>query len=169
LRREWGVAMDNRVDLPGYKCYLDGDGRRPAVFVCFLDVRECAGQRVAGVCLPVVEAELAALDRRERNYERVEVTRRVAVAAAPVGDAQPAGASRGLAGGARVWTYVGSVDGRARFAAGRAAGTAVIDAGYLAAVTAGLRGLGDAAWAASEPSLDPRGLPVRELTRRDLP
>jgi hypothetical protein len=30
MRRGWGVAMDNRLDRPGYKHYVDGegDGRR---------------------------------------------------------------------------------------------------------------------------------------------
>ncbi len=38
-RRVWGVAMDNSVDLPGYKCYrLRADLSRPAVFVAFVDV-----------------------------------------------------------------------------------------------------------------------------------
>ena len=30
-RRQWGVAMDNRRDLPGYKHYTDEFGLRPAV------------------------------------------------------------------------------------------------------------------------------------------
>ncbi|MGH2910161.1 MAG: hypothetical protein ACRDK8_12795, partial [Solirubrobacteraceae bacterium] len=52
VRRGWGVAMDNRVDLPGYKCYLDPDGRRPALSVCFLDIEPVASldARVNGVC-----------------------------------------------------------------------------------------------------------------------
>lgn len=37
-RRVWGVAMDNRVDIPGYKSYRRrDDGSRPAVYVAFLD------------------------------------------------------------------------------------------------------------------------------------
>src|SRR6201986_1657222 len=38
LRRVWGVAMDNRRDLPGYKYYTDAGGRRPEVFVAYLDL-----------------------------------------------------------------------------------------------------------------------------------
>ena len=38
LRRTWGVAMDNRRDLPGYKYYTDAAGRRPQVFVAYLDL-----------------------------------------------------------------------------------------------------------------------------------
>jgi dephospho-CoA kinase len=154
VRRGWGVAMDNRVDLPGYKCYLDSDGRRPAVSVCFLDVDldDSTGACVNGVCLPVGAEELAALDCRERNYDRIEVSDRLPEA-----------------GGARVWAYRGSADGRARFDDGVRAGTAVIHAGYLAAVRAGFVGIGAAEWEACAPSLDPGALTVVELVRRDLP
>ena len=47
--RGWGVAMDNRRDLPGYKWYADQSGRRPEVFVAFLDIAECPGGQVNGV------------------------------------------------------------------------------------------------------------------------
>ena len=154
MRRGWGVAMDNRADVPGYKCYLDGDGHRPAVSVCFLDIEPdpSPGARVNGVCVPVGAEELVALDRRERNYDRIDVSDRLPEC-----------------GGARVWTYRGSVAGRRRFAEAVRAGTAVIDAGYLGAVRAGFTGLGTAEWEACAPSLDPGPLPVAELIRRQLP
>jgi gamma-glutamylcyclotransferase (GGCT)/AIG2-like uncharacterized protein YtfP len=153
MRRGWGVAMDNAVDLPGYKCYLDSAGVRPAVSVCFLDIAadSSAEARVNGVCLPVDAAALAALDRRERNYERIDVSDRLAD-----GD------------GLRIWTYRGSRAGRARFAAALSTGTAVIHGDYLAAVRAAFRSLGPAEWAACAPSLDPGGLPVVELARHEL-
>ena len=73
-RRAWGVAMDNRVIIPGYKVWLDPrDGRRPAVHVLFLDLEEAPGHAVDGVLLPVVPEELPALDLRERNYVRDDV------------------------------------------------------------------------------------------------
>jgi dephospho-CoA kinase len=160
LRRVWGVAMDNRRDLPGYKYYTDGGGGRPEVFVAYLDlVAEPAdGARAAvnGVCLPVDGAMLEVLDRRERNYERVDVTERLA------------GCDAAKTAGARVWAYVGSPDARERFAAGREAGTAVIDAGYVRTVEAGFAALGAAEHAACRPSLEPDGLPVLELTRHEL-
>jgi hypothetical protein len=154
MRRGWGVAMDNTVEVPGYKCYLDPDGARPAVSVCFLDIDldDSPGACVNGVCLPVAAGELAALDRRERNYERIDVSDRLPGA-----------------GGARVWAYRGSADGRARFDDGVRAGTAVIHAGYLEAVRTGFRVLGEAEWAACAPSLDSGGLRVLELVRRELP
>jgi Gamma-glutamyl cyclotransferase, AIG2-like len=152
VRRAWGVAMDNRVDLPGYKRYLDPAGGRPAVSVCFLDIVDSPQGRVNGVCLPVTAAELAGLDRRERNYDRIDVSERF-----------------GGLDGARVWTYRGSVDGRARFRSALSAGTAVVHAGYLRAVEAGFRALGEPEWTACAPSLDAGGLPVLELVRHDLP
>lgn len=105
--------MDNRVTLPGYKYYVDpATGERPSVHVAFLDLVEDPAGWVDGVLLEVAGEDLAALDARERNYDRqaVEV------------DGEPA------------WTYVGSSAGRARFAEGLAAGTLVVHAGYLALV-----------------------------------
>lgn len=149
-RRQWGVAMDNRRDLPGYKYYTDPEGRRPAVFVAFLDVVEDPDASVNGLCLPVDAAALAQLDERERNYVRVEVSDRV------------------QAQGARVWTYTGSPQGRERLRRGRAAGRAVIDAGYLRAVQAGFAWLGEAELSACRPSLHADGLPVVPLRRHPL-
>ncbi len=152
FRRSWGVAMDNRRDLPGYKYYTDPQGRRPDVLVAFLDVCPApdADATVNGLCLPVDDAELAVLDRRERNYERIDVSDR-------------------LGGGrARVWTYAGSAAGRGRFARGRATGSAVIEAGYLRAVQAGFARLGEEECRACLESLEPDGLPVVELVRHGL-
>ena len=160
LQRTWGVAMDNRRDLPGYTYYTNPGGGRPAVFVAYLDLVAAPGApeaAVNGVCLPVNGALLEVLDRRERNYERVDVSDRLA-----------AGATGGN-GGVRVWAYLGSAAARERFAVGREAGTAVIDAGYVRTVEAGFAALGPAEHAACRPSLRPGGLPVLELTRHELP
>ncbi len=152
-RRTWGVAMDNRHDLPGYKYYTDAAGRRPRAFVAFLDLRPAdgAGAAVNGLCLPVDDESLAALDLRERNYERVDVSDRIE------------------ADGARVWAYRGTPAARQRLQEGLRTDTAVIDAGYLRAVRAGFAALGDAEERAARASLAPEGIPVAELTRHDLP
>jgi hypothetical protein len=173
--RGWGVAMDNRRDLPGYKYYRRrDDGSRPAVFVAFLDVVESAPvmgaesapgaaapaaapapalapATVNGVCRPVADDALGALDRRERNYVRVDVTDRLADALGPT------------------WAYVGSPDGRERLGRARADGRAVIGAAYRDAVLAAFAALGPQERAAAEPSLEPGGLPVWELERVELP
>ena len=61
----WGVAMDNRVDVPGYKPYrLRADGSRPAVFVAFLDiVRRSRRRRDRRLRAGRRRASCAALDR----------------------------------------------------------------------------------------------------------
>jgi hypothetical protein len=148
-RRQWGVAMDNGRDLPGYKHYTDADGRRPPVFVCFLDVVADPRAAVNGLCVPVDAARLAALDARERNYERRDVSALVD------------------GGGARVWTYVGRREARLRMRWAVAAHRAVVDATYLDAVAGGFRALGPREWAACAPSLAPGVLPVVALTRHD--
>lgn len=114
-RRHWGVAMDNRDTIPGYKIYVDAEtGEQPAVEVAYVSITPEPGASVDGVAFEVTDEELAALDRRERNYERQDVT-----------DAMEADL------GGRVWAYVGSVAGRHRLANGRRRGTAVISHGYL--------------------------------------
>lgn len=155
-RRSWGVAMDNRHDLPAYKYYLDACGRRPEVFVAFLDLQLGGaddGAKVNGVCLPADGATLARLDARERNYDRTEITDRLDAAVGP----------------AQVWTYVGSAAGRARLREGRRTGRAVIHAAYLEAVRAGFGALGEPERAACEPSLAPGPIPVVALTRHEIP
>ena len=157
LRRTWGVAMDNRRDLPGYKYYTDAHGQRPNVFVAYLDLvdaPEDPGAKVNGLCVPVDDATLEQLDRRERNYERADVSDRIA---------------GGAPDGARVWAYVGMAAARERLAEGRRTGTAVIDAGYVRTVEAGFAALGEDELAAVRASLAPGDLPVVELTRHDLP
>ncbi len=132
--RGWDVAMDNRETIPGYKFYVDPEtGERPAVYVAFLAIRPAPGASVAGAVFAVDDETLAALDARERNYDRRDVSPHVDI-------------------DGRVWAYVASADGRARCAAGRAAGTAVISAEYLASV----------------PADAPPDLPVRPLLRRDV-
>jgi hypothetical protein len=151
-RRCWGVAMDNRVDLPAYKYYLDGVGDRPDVFVAFLDIRPARGQVVTGVCLPVGSDELIELDGRERNYVRRDLTTHLRLPAP----------------GLRVWGYVGSAAGRGRLTRGRRAGRAVIDRTYLDAVSAAYQRLAAVDHAAAAASLDPGDLPVLELSRHWL-
>jgi hypothetical protein len=147
-RRGWGVAMDNSVDVPGYKHYRRrADGSRPAVFVAFLDLFDDPAAVTHGVCVAVDDAALPAIDHRERNYERVDVTGAVAPA-------------RGT-----VWAYVGSAEGRRRLDRARAAGLAVVSRDYLERTRASFAALGDAARADFAASAAVGDLPVWELER----
>jgi hypothetical protein len=138
--------MDNSVDLPGYKHYVDPEtGERPAVFVTFLNVEPADGAWVNGVLFGVDPDELALLDARERNYER----RAVDVA------------------GTRAWTYVGTTDARARYRSGVAAGAAVVSGGYADGVRASFAAIGKGALRRFDESTEPPGVPVRALRRVD--
>jgi len=151
-RRVWGVATDNVRAIPGYKLYLRrSDGSRPAIYVAFLDLEPARGAGVNGVVRAVSAAELEQLDRRERNYDRVEVS----------------GQIDGLHG--RIWTYVGSAAGRERLRRGREERCAVISRDYLEKVRAGFRGLGEEEELAFADSSMLDGLPVWDLERVDLP
>jgi hypothetical protein len=152
VRRGWGVATDNTRGIPGYKMYLRrSDGARPAVFVAFLDLLPDPRGSVNGVCRPVAEDELELLDRRERNYDRVDVTDAIECA-------------RG-----HVWAYVGSRHGRERLRRARERGNAVVSRDYERKVHAGFRALGGVEYAAFLASTVLDGLPVWDLERIDLP
>jgi hypothetical protein len=140
--------MDNAVTIPGYKCYAAGDGSRPDVCVAFLDVHADPAGWVNGACVPVDAATLAALDARERNYVRVDVT----------GQVEPALG--------RTWTYAGREDSRERYAAAVAAGRCVVARPYCELVEAGFRALGG--WDSFEASTGDHRPPLADLRRIDL-
>ena len=144
-RRRWGVAMDNRRTIPGYKYFLEPDGGRPDVFVAFLDAVPAPGASCAGLAFGVDAAALGELDARERNYRRVDVTALV--------DADLGG---------RVWAYLGLEEARERLAAGVRAGTAVVSRAYVEGVRAGFAAFGVGFDAEPE-------LPVRDLTLVRVP
>jgi hypothetical protein len=138
-RRVWGVAMDNRRTLPGYKYYLDRAGGRPDVRVAFVDVVPDPAARVDGVVFEV--ADLGALDARERNYRRVEVE---------------------LDGLGAAWAYTGLAAARARYSSAVAGGRAVVAHAYLEGVRAGFAALG-LGFGPDPP------VPVVDLVRVDVP
>jgi hypothetical protein len=148
-RRRWGVAMDNRRDLPGYKHYLAPDGGRPALWIAFLDVVPDPDGAVNGVAAPVAPEVLPLLDARERNYDRVDVTDLL--------DA-PAG---------RTWAYIGSVAGRERCEEGARAGALAIQRDYLELVRSGFGALGDGELAQFEATTEQVPAPVVDLKRVD--
>jgi hypothetical protein len=152
-RRGFGVAADNSQEIAGYKRYrVAGDSVYPDVYVAFLDIVESSETTVNGILAAVDPGALADLDRRERNYDRIDVTAAI--------DSPPDG---------RVWAYSGSADGRERFRAGVAAGTAVVQRSYLDHIHDGFRRLGDAEYDhfVATTSLD--GLPLLDLDRVDIP
>ncbi|HWH12415.1 MAG TPA: gamma-glutamylcyclotransferase family protein [Solirubrobacteraceae bacterium] len=144
--------MDNSVEIPGYKYYVDPlTGSRPDVFVAFLNIAASPGGRVNGRLTEVSPGELAELDRRERNYARVDVT-------------------DGMAGavGGTVWSYVGTREARDRFTRGLGTGRVVVQEDYYEQVR---RAFADAApdgLADFERLTAPPSCPIIGLRRVDL-
>jgi hypothetical protein len=126
-RRRWSVAMDNSREIPGYKHYRTPDGDRPDVMVAFLDIAPQPGALVNGAAIPIAPDELPGLDRRERNYRRIDVTDAV---------------DRRLPDGP-VWAYAGRPAARERAAAGRREGRLVVSRGYLERVAEGFAVMGE--------------------------
>jgi len=150
-RRCLGVAHDNRRVIPGYKTYFSReDGSRPEVYVAFFDLEVADGMTVAGLAFPVGAERLEALDKRELNYERVDVT----------------GLVDGVPG--RVWTYLGRAAGRARLARGLAEGTAVVSRDYLEKVHGAFRDRGKPALREFERSTVTHEIQAMDLDRREV-
>jgi hypothetical protein len=112
--------MDNTRDLAGYKYYVDPEtGERPAIYVAYVDLAPDPTARTIGIRFAVDAETRNALDRRERNYERTEVT-------------------------SGLWAYVGTAAARERFERGRSTGAAVVDRAYYETVRDGLAEIGAA-------------------------
>ncbi len=140
-RRRWNIAMDNSVDLPGYKYYVDpATGERPELFVTFLNIEPAAAGAVSGVAFSVSDAMLTRLDDRERNYVRRDVTDMVRE---NLGD--------------RVYAFVGRPEARERFERAHRDGRAVVSRDYYERVRSGLDTV-------NEPCC-----PVIDLARVELP
>ncbi len=151
-RRAWNVATDNTQTIPGYKCYIDPVERsRPEVFVTFVNLVPNEGHSVSGVVFAVDDDDLAALDRRERNYERQDVTELVSEDV-----------------GGRIWTYIGTSDARARYREGMQTRRAVVNRRYIEGVRAGFASFSEAALEEFEATTDPPECPIVDLERVDL-
>ncbi len=138
FRRSWTVAMRNRDRVNDVKHVVDAEtGRRPDLWVTYVDLDRDRGTAVNGVAVPVDEDRLAVFDTRELNYERIEVT---ADFVADPGEAWPP--ERDVP----VWVYVGSAAARQRYVEGRGAGQAVIRAGYRNRLEDAFRARGQSAW-----------------------
>ena len=167
-RRCWGVAMNNWEGGEETKHWLDRDtGERPRIRVAYLDLRQEPNATVNGVALLVDANRLAALDAREINYRRIEVTD----AFEPLGPAADEtrgglvpSAGPGPAAEARsVYTYVGLDAARERCRRGHADGDAFVSRDYAAGVRLAFERLGAEALAEYERTTDPRPFPERDL------
>lgn len=139
--------MDNWEGGEGVKHWLDREtGERPRIRVAYLDLYEQAGWTVNGLALPVDAERLEALDAREINYARVDVT------AAFEGD---------VAGS--VFTYLGLDAARERCRRGAVERNAFVSRDYAAGVRRAFQRLGPDALAEYDRTTDPVPFPERDL------
>lgn len=148
-RRRWGAAMDNWEAANDHKHFVDPEtGERPRLRVAYLDLYEREGSSVNGLALPVDADRLAALDARELNYERVELS-----------DAfEPAL-------GEPVFAYLGSPAARERCRRGAEEGDVYLSSEYLALVRAAFEALEPGALAEFDRTTDPPPFGERPLRR----
>ncbi len=151
-RRIWNIAMDNRVNLPGYKYYVDSEtGLRPDVYVTFLNIWPSSDDSIAGILFRVDAEQLASLDKRERNYRRVEITNLL---------------DRSVQG--RAWVYIGSPEAEQRFKLGFSNNTAVISQSYYDLVYEAYASLGEDSAPDYLATTDKPIVPLRNLKRIEL-
>jgi cation transport regulator ChaC len=118
FRRCWNIAMNNSLDLPNYKYYIDPEtGIRPKCFVTFLNIRPAPNNVVMGVLFRVSDKELEQLDWRERNYYRVEITNSI---------------DRPIEG--KAWVYLGLEEAKRRYQQGLKQSNATIALNYFDSV-----------------------------------
>ncbi len=147
FRRRWGVAMNNWEGGEGAKHFLDwATGERPRIRVAYLDIYEQAGSAVNGLALPADAERLVALDRREVNYERVDVTDSFE----PEVDG-------------RVFTYIGLDAARERCRRGAVDGDVLVSRDYVEVVRRAFERLTPDALAEFDRTTDPSPFPERDL------
>ncbi len=158
-RRCWGAAMNNWEGGDTVKHYLDPEtGERPRIRVAYLDIYEQAGGAVNGLALPVDADRLAALDAREINYERIDVS--AAFEPMPAEGESASSEERSP----RVFTYLGLGAARERCRRGVAEGNAFAAADYASAVRRAFERLAPDALAEFDRTTDPLPFPQRDLS-----
>jgi hypothetical protein len=149
--RDWNVCTDNTTST-AVAYYRPGTTTRPPVQVLFLNIGRSSlpGAQVSGFLIPVTPAQLAVLDAREANYDRVGVTAEVAHAPTVVADV--------------IWAYVAKPLQSQVARAAMALGTARIRRAYLNRVRAAFAA-SPAMTAELDASLTPPPAPTVDLDR----
>lgn len=147
-RRTWNAGMQNRHADPTDKYYVLPDGTRPNRTISALGIEPDLGTDINGVVFRATRIELAALDRRERRYRRIDCSRLVVVDLPRPGP---------------VFTYTPLESAMRLTAASRANGSDTISKPYKRLVEDGFESLGAEAHAAYLDSTDVPTSPVMPL------
>jgi dephospho-CoA kinase len=144
--RRWNYGVGH-----WYGVHRAPDGPERRVTIVALGLAPSEDESANGIVVRVDEAELARLDRRERDYDRVDVTDRVASAVALPG---------------RVVTYVPRTSAIERYEAARDAGSAAIEQRYWDLVAGAFADLGEEHLDRYERTTPVPDIPVLPLERR---
>jgi hypothetical protein len=148
-RRSWNIARDNTEDIPGLDHFVrGGTGARIDGFIVSVNIVAAPGAWVNGIAFRATADEIATLDRREANYDRIEVTDLI--------DSAP---------GDRVWAFRGKAECEKRYADGIAAGTAMINSAYHTVVHLAFESHGADFLADYLATTDPPEVPLHPLRR----
>lgn len=134
----------------------DVDGSAATWTIVALGLVRSDEEHVNGVVGWVDDTEIEALDRRERHYDRVDVTASATVHASPAGPGLP------------VVTYVPRPEARRHFEAARDGGRAAIERRYWDLVDGAFAALGPDRHARYHATTPSPGLPIVELQRRPV-
>jgi cation transport regulator ChaC len=145
--RCWNIAMDNRINFPDYKYYVEKEtGSRPEGFVAFLNIRPHKGSSIIGILFSVSEKDLQNLDKRERNYRRVDITNLIEMP------------FKGKA-----WVYIGFEEAEKRYQEGLAQHNIFVSQSYFNSVYNAYLSLGEDALSNYVETTDALEVPVLDL------
>jgi Gamma-glutamyl cyclotransferase, AIG2-like len=128
------------------------DGGTTDYTLVALGIIEADGETVNGVIGRVTDEELVELDRRERHYDRVDVTQRVSVRGADHVDG-------------RIVVYVPRAEAIAHYESARDRGVAAIELRYWELVDAAFASLGADAHVRYHATTPAPDVPILELVR----
>ena len=147
--RNWVVGMDNIHARTDDKFFVNADGTRFRGVVLSLGIAPMDSMPVNGVVFRTEPRFLPTLDRRERRYDRIDITDSVTTSPA--------------ISCPRVYTYVPRTDAVDTASAAIAAGTAVVPRAYHEKVRAAFSNLGAVDVATFDASTRDPDAPVVDL------
>ncbi|MCB2180611.1 MAG: gamma-glutamylcyclotransferase [Desulfobulbaceae bacterium] len=148
FRRAWNIAMDNSHDIPGYKWFRDTDSqKRPDLRVAFLNIYESRkNDFINGVLFRVTKNELARMQKRERNYDLLEISDRLNISVS-----------------GKAYVFIGKKEAEKRFVQGLRANKTVISADYKKLVEQGFKSVSRDYFETYIQTTDEPAVPVRKL------
>jgi len=148
--RVWNVGMYNVHDRDDDKFFTTAEGERYKGIILSLGLESNRDMAVNGLVFRVERRDLSRLDRRERRYDRVDVTGSISTAAR-------------LTSGSTVYTYVPKPEALAVGLEGMRGGSGAISRSYHDKVVAAFAQLGEEAIARYEESTRQPYVPIVDL------